>query len=544
MNGSQQEIARGIKYLTSGDLSKAETVFQGILRSEPDHSLALHFLGTIRHQQGANDKALDLIKKALVVRPDFVEALNNLGTVYKTLGRYDAAADSYRKALAIKPNFVDAHFNLGNLLKARNNFSDAAESYRKALAARPDFVEAHYNLANSLKQLGQPDDAITSYRNTLAIKPDYAEAHNNLGTILHESGNVHEAVSSYQKALTIKSDYAEACNNLATALMALGRFNEAIGYFHKAIALGPDVADAHDKLAATLCQLGRLREAVTHYRQSLAIEPDNRNAWSGLGLAIGALDQAAAFRAATLECLYRLNRVDDFYQCFEKAMAVDEANVRIARVSALAAHQLGRENTYPFCKTPLDFIRVSTLRDRVEDADGLIDDLVSQFKGHDVQAALPDGGLRFQAHGNLFLYPKNSLAKLQRIIEVEIRSYFSAYKSADCLFAEHWPQAVRLNGGFVRTSASDAASTPVTPSGWLSGIVYLKTPETLNPQDRGVEFGLFECEASAINNAVPKILIHPEKAQIILFPSSLVYKSAPVPTGDEQLTIAFDLLAH
>ena len=60
-------------------------------------------------QFGANDKALELYKKALEIAPDFYDAYNNMAGIYGGMGRYQDAYDCYFKAHElnkVRPNPV------------------------------------------------------------------------------------------------------------------------------------------------------------------------------------------------------------------------------------------------------------------------------------------------------------------------------------------------------------------------------------------------------------------------------------------------------
>ena len=58
----QQALDLALHHHTVGNLSKAENVYQEILQTNPSHPDALHLLGVIAHQGGANDHAVDLIQ--------------------------------------------------------------------------------------------------------------------------------------------------------------------------------------------------------------------------------------------------------------------------------------------------------------------------------------------------------------------------------------------------------------------------------------------------------------------------------------------------
>ena len=69
-------------------------------------------LGVISHQAGKSNRAVDLIKKALIVKPDYAEAHSNLGNILREIGRFGEAVGSYQNALAVKPENTGVHNNL------------------------------------------------------------------------------------------------------------------------------------------------------------------------------------------------------------------------------------------------------------------------------------------------------------------------------------------------------------------------------------------------------------------------------------------------
>jgi uncharacterized protein (TIGR02466 family) len=179
-----------------------------------------------------------------------------------------------------------------------------------------------------------------------------------------------------------------------------------------------------------------------------------------------------------------------------------------------------------------------------EDTDDLINDIVEELSHRNAVWEPPGISTKFgyQSRDNLFSNPKDGLAKLDQIIKTEINSYYSEYKSARCLFTELWPKELRLRGWFVRLLKHGHQNDHIHSEGWLSGVVYLKLPKTLNRDEGAIEFGLNGHYHPILNDKGPKTLLHPEKGQIILFPSSLFHKTVPFSTEDERWTISFDLL--
>jgi len=315
----QQAIDLAMQHSSAGDLSRAESICQQILQSDPDHPVALNLLGGIAHQVGKTDIAADLIGKALATRPDYAEANYNLGIVLKHQGKLDEAVASLQKALDVKPDYAEAHSTLGNTFKDQGKPDDAVACYHKALAIKPDFIEAYSNLGNVLKDQGRLDDAVASFQKAIAIRPDFFEAHCNLGNVLENQGKPDEAVSSYHKALAINPESAGAHYNLGKILKNQGKLEDAVACYQKAIAIKPDFVEAYSNLGNVFADQGKLDEAVASFHRAIAIRPDFAEAYSNLGNVFA--DQG---------------KLDDAVSSYQKALAINpgyaEANYNLGNV--------------------------------------------------------------------------------------------------------------------------------------------------------------------------------------------------------------------
>ena len=213
----EQSINLALQHHAAGRFPEAESIYQRILRANPDQPDALHLLGVIAHQAGQDNAAVDLISRALSIKPDVAEAHNNLGIALRKLGRPEDAVASFHKTLALKPDFAEAHNNLGNALRELGKLEDAVASYNRTLVLKPDYAEAHNNLGNGLRELGRLEDAVASFLKAVALKPGYAEAHNNLGNAYHSLGRLEEALKSCRRALEANPDLVDA-RHLISAL--------------------------------------------------------------------------------------------------------------------------------------------------------------------------------------------------------------------------------------------------------------------------------------------------------------------------------------
>ena len=180
----QQALELAVEHHQAGDLSKAENIYQKILKTDPNHFQSLHLLGVIAYQRGQKEESLELITHALTLNPKVAEAHNNLGNVFKALGRQDEAFASYKRALNLQPNYADAHNNLGLVLKEQGKLDEAVVSYQEALRLKPGFAGAYNNLGGVYIQMGKVDEAISCLQKAISIEPDSPGIQHRLDSLL------------------------------------------------------------------------------------------------------------------------------------------------------------------------------------------------------------------------------------------------------------------------------------------------------------------------------------------------------------------------
>jgi protein O-GlcNAc transferase len=293
----QQALELALQHHQSGRLHEAERIYRQILAREPNHADALHLSGLIAHKAGQNQRAVELITRAIQVNPSEAVFQNNLGIALVALDRKNQAIAAYRTALHLKSDYAEAHYNLGAVQQAMGRLDEAIAAYRQAIALRPNYAEAHSNLGNSLIGNGQLDEAIAAYRQAIAIRPNLPEAHSNLGNALHDKRQLDEAIAALRQAIAIRPNYAEAYYNLGNALKDKGQLDEAITQYRLAIGLKPNLAIAYNNLGNALKDKGQLDEAIAAYRKAIRIKSDYAEAHNNLGNALkvrGQSDQAIA----------------------------------------------------------------------------------------------------------------------------------------------------------------------------------------------------------------------------------------------------------
>lgn len=167
---SLARVQRALQLHRQGQLGEAERLYRDILREDPDHAIATHYLGLAAWHRGDRIEAERLMRAALALDGSVPDFHGNLGLLLRDTGRLDEAIACHRKALEVDPGWLEAFSNLGLALEAAGRSDEAVAAYREAIAREPRFAEAHQNLALALFVRGEFRAGLPHYRWRLAAQ--------------------------------------------------------------------------------------------------------------------------------------------------------------------------------------------------------------------------------------------------------------------------------------------------------------------------------------------------------------------------------------
>ena len=293
---TQSLFAQGLQLHSQGELDQAMGTYEQVLRLEPRHFQALHHVGIVAFQVGNFDMAAGFIRSALAVNPDDAGAHGNLGNALREMQQLDGALLSYDRALELNGADANTWYNRGVALQALQRHGDALRSYDQALALNGGDDQAWNNRAAVLKQMKQHAPALQSAQQALALNPHNLEAHSNCGAILLEMKRLDEAEDSYRRALELAPDYADTHYHLGRLFLLRARYEEALACYQKALSLKPRPAtvielrrgliEAYGKLGRARLELGRPAEAALLFDALLKIDDSDVNIWQLHALAL------------------------------------------------------------------------------------------------------------------------------------------------------------------------------------------------------------------------------------------------------------------
>ncbi|BCF98815.1 hypothetical protein PPGU19_033840 [Paraburkholderia sp. PGU19] len=318
----------------AGRLAEAKAIYDEILRVNPRHSDALHFLGLLACQIQQHDAGITLMRQSIAILPNAIYH-NNLGNALREHGQLKQAIDSYREAVALNPGYAEAHNNLGNALREDRQPDAAMRSSAQAIELRPGYAEAYNNLGNALKDLGEVDSAVLAYRKAIAFRHEYADAHNNLGNALMELGKYDEAIDSYQAAIAFEPDRALFHNSLGTLLLARGDLAGAAASLKRSIKLDPEQPGVHNNLANTLRDAGEHGPAAHHYSKAMQLAQTIVDSYQGGAATASRMTLAEAY--ATLgNAWYGLGRYDEAIDSYQRSVGLTDDDAEVHHNLAVA----------------------------------------------------------------------------------------------------------------------------------------------------------------------------------------------------------------
>ncbi len=218
-----KQIKQAQTHLANGQLKEANHLYQTVLKANPEHSDALHYLGIISYKEGRYDDAIEQInngvKSALKKRKleTLTEGYYFLGLSHHEKGHFDKALEYFNKTLLNNSNHANAYAMMARTYNAMGELKKAIPLYEKSCALNPHSTIAWNNLANNYHSNAQYDEAQQAYEKVLQLDPSLTSAYQPLGSIYALKGEYQKAMAMFQKAFSA-SPSAGLCIEMSTVL--------------------------------------------------------------------------------------------------------------------------------------------------------------------------------------------------------------------------------------------------------------------------------------------------------------------------------------
>jgi tetratricopeptide (TPR) repeat protein len=248
-------------------------------------------------KDGQRDRAVALLREAIVIDPNLWEAKYNLGVVLAGGGDLAGAEDQLRTAQKLAPDIQDVVVALAEVERRRGENRSAADLLGDFVQAHPQALDARTLFVGALRNSGQIDKAITQGQEVLVRKPGDAAALAELALCHLAKGERDTAQLLAKQALD--SNGKSALAHRAMGLIQLQNGDDALAFqsFSKASQEDPRDTTARLNMGGVLLHAGAYAKAEEQYRATLQVSPDDNEAQIGLAAALrGQADSKAPAR--------------------------------------------------------------------------------------------------------------------------------------------------------------------------------------------------------------------------------------------------------
>jgi tetratricopeptide (TPR) repeat protein len=275
------------------------------LEADPSNPVLLRDLARAYHQQGEQDKALELCARLTKLEGESATTLNLVASAHLARSRWDEAASVFTKAIALDASVAALHFNLGYAELARGRAAEAARAFERAIELEPANSRFHTHLKLARDDLGDKEGARQALAKALALDPGNVDANLLAAYEEIESGRVESAQRIAETAVQRNPESPMALGLRADmSLLALDP-ERALPDLRRATALRPNDAQLQASLGQALLALRRLGEAEQALNKAAQLDPDLSTAYIGLGWARLLQENVAGAKDAFARALSR-----------------------------------------------------------------------------------------------------------------------------------------------------------------------------------------------------------------------------------------------
>ena len=183
---------------------------------------AYYLLGSIYHDSGKFERAMQCYKKALQFKPNYTEASISLSVLCNDLGQYEEGRLVFNRAReqvfskdGIQDSFLNEklaqkHIELGDLYAYYERCIEAEEEYRKAQrldALNPNII---LKIAKLHEKQGSLHASVTELKKLKEENPNYVPGLIKLGLTYYAQGLMIDALKEWEKVLDLDPKNKEA----------------------------------------------------------------------------------------------------------------------------------------------------------------------------------------------------------------------------------------------------------------------------------------------------------------------------------------------
>ncbi len=251
----QQKLERAILLADNGQAEDSIRGLGTLIRERKDFTPAYIYLSHTLLAQGRTDEAVRALDEGVRDNPGNYALLSSFGTLLVLVRQDERAEEILQKAIAVVDFDPDAWNNLGGIRMRKGDLEKALDCFDRAVSLDANFTPAYLNIGGAHMALyhgrgRKPDElalAVKNFRRAVDLEPGSNPALRGLGAALMTSGNVDEAIAAWEKAVAADPKDDFSTYNLGAAYFNEGDKARALHCFETYLDLKRDTLTAEEK---------------------------------------------------------------------------------------------------------------------------------------------------------------------------------------------------------------------------------------------------------------------------------------------------------
>jgi tetratricopeptide (TPR) repeat protein len=262
----------GVLLAKQREYSAASHEFEIANSLQPDTFEILHNLGQAYRKRGENEKALDVLGRALKLSPNSVETLYLIAQIYSDRGKDLDALELLVKAHRLARENTDIIFLMARLSMKQSFFEDAIPLLEEGLKIAPDRAKLLAALGECYFMAGKVDEAKDTFLKLIQVDPS-ARSYAFMALCYRNQGQFEEAVKYLEQGLKADPHDVSCLYNLGYIASRQGQYGPAEKWLKQALEVDPNYAEALLELANLKMHQKKFEEAVPLLRKCAQLDP-------------------------------------------------------------------------------------------------------------------------------------------------------------------------------------------------------------------------------------------------------------------------------
>ncbi len=293
----------GLRFFNKADYQNAISMFQQVLKTEPDAADVYYYIGESYRLQEDFQNARSAYQTAININPDFAPSYLGRALVTEVTNPDADVSPDLDSAILLDPKYTDAYVERGSWRRTHNDPTGAAQDELYAIGLNPNSALAHMVMAQIQLDTGQNEAALAFAKRANEIDLTLVQSYLVLAQAYIANGQPDLATETLRTYTLYTPADLDAYLPLSQVYNAIGQYQAALDAVNKYLNDNPRSPEGYYQRGVAYLNLKSYSLAEIDFKTGFQYNPAYFDACLGLSRAYFAEDHAGnAYTQANLQC--------------------------------------------------------------------------------------------------------------------------------------------------------------------------------------------------------------------------------------------------